>query len=47
MLDQHVAEEIGHADREPEVAFSISSATLALLAEENAQLKDDIERRIV
>lgn len=26
--------------------FSISSATLALLAEENAQLKDDIDRKM-
>lgn len=31
---------------EPEVQFSISSATLALLAEENAQLKDDIDRKM-
>jgi predicted RNase H-like nuclease (RuvC/YqgF family) len=28
------------------VQFSISSATLALLAEENAQLKDDIDRKM-
>ena len=31
---------------EPEVQFSISAATLALLAEENAQLKDDIDRKM-